>query len=68
MSMRKDRSGVGGFTESLLAISVVTVAVVMPFMMMTINLGVVGGLWFGGNLVIQGEMMVEGGGVGANLA
>jgi hypothetical protein len=34
----KDRKGVGGFTESLLAISVVTVAVVLFTVTMTINL------------------------------
>jgi hypothetical protein len=38
MFIIKDRKGVGGFTESLLAISVVTVAVVLFTVTMTINL------------------------------
>jgi ATP-binding cassette subfamily B protein len=35
-----------------------TVIVVMPVMMLTINLGVVGVLWFGGNHVIAGTMQL----------
>ena len=35
-----------------------TVAVTMPFMMLMLNMGVVATLWFGGNLVIQGDMQV----------
>ncbi len=38
----KDRKGVGGFTESLLAISVVTVAVVLFTVTMAMNLAVSG--------------------------
>jgi ATP-binding cassette subfamily B multidrug efflux pump len=33
-----------------------TVAVMLPFMMITMNLGVIGVLWFGGRLVTQGSM------------
>jgi len=35
-----------------------TVAVMWPFMMTTMNLGIVGVLWFGGNRVVQGSMQV----------
>ena len=35
-----------------------TVAVTLPFMMLSMNLGVVGVLWFGGHLVNQGNMHV----------
>ncbi len=35
-----------------------TVAVTQPFMMMTMNLGVIGVLWFSGVRVIRGEMTV----------
>ena len=35
-----------------------TVAVTMPFMMLVLNMGVVATLWFGGNLVVQGDMQV----------
>ena len=35
-----------------------TVAVTMPFMMLMLNMGVVATLWFGGNLVVQGDMQV----------
>ena len=35
-----------------------TVAVTMPFMMLMLNMGVVVTLWFGGNLVVQGDMQV----------
>ncbi|MBM3187499.1 MAG: ABC transporter ATP-binding protein, partial [Chloroflexi bacterium] len=35
-----------------------TVAVTMPFMMLAINLGVVGAIWFGGVQVTQGNMQV----------
>jgi ATP-binding cassette subfamily B multidrug efflux pump len=35
-----------------------TVAVAMPFMMLTLNLGVVGAIWFGGLQVPYGEMKV----------
>jgi ATP-binding cassette subfamily B protein len=35
-----------------------TVAVTLPFMMMTMNLGVIGVLWFGGVRVTRGEMTV----------
>jgi ATP-binding cassette subfamily B protein len=35
-----------------------TVAVMWPFMMTTMNLGIIGVLWFGGNRVVQGSMQV----------
>ncbi|MCE5260309.1 MAG: ABC transporter ATP-binding protein/permease [Chloroflexi bacterium] len=35
-----------------------TMAVVPPFMMMTMNLGIIGVLWFGGVNVVQGTMQV----------
>ena len=35
-----------------------TVAVTWPFMMMAVNLGVIGALWFGGALVNNGDMQI----------
>lgn len=35
-----------------------TVAVMMPFMSMTMNLGIISVLWFGGIQVVQGSLMV----------
>ena len=34
------------------------VALVMPFMMLALNLGIAGVIWFGGIQVIQGDMQV----------
>ncbi|MFN2286357.1 MAG: ABC transporter ATP-binding protein [Anaerolineae bacterium] len=35
-----------------------TVAIVWPFMMIAVNLGVIGALWFGGRLVMVGDMHI----------
>ena len=35
-----------------------TVAIMPPFMMLTMNLGIIGVLWFGGQYVIQGDMHI----------
>lgn len=38
--------------------AVMTVVMVMPVMMFTVNLGIIGALWFGGNLVDQQQLRV----------
>ena len=51
----------GGANDSLTGQSIEagrTVAIMPPFMMLTMNVGIIGVLWFGGQHVIQGEMHI----------
>ena len=38
--------------------AIMTVVMVMPVMMFTVNLGIIGALWFGGNLIDRQELQV----------